>query len=112
MTFRTPFRLTPVTAKWPDALASHQLRWVECPECGNTDIGRDDEIPAQLTLECDRLRDLLPDDGSVYVVVAEALLPELAEWSEPVQMRVERREGQRIDLVFRRLDAALRETEG
>lgn len=46
------------------------------------------------------LRD--PEKKVVYVPISEALLPELEEWSDPVQVKLERVAGD-FSLVFRKL---------
>lgn len=68
----------------------------------NRDAQQAIEMADTANRERDAALALLPPDGTVYVAVSDVLLAELGEWSVPVRVRVEQREGNRLTLVFQR----------
>jgi hypothetical protein len=45
-------------------------------------------------------------NGTSVALISDDLVGELADWSDPVQVRAERREGGFVDLVFRKIEAS------
>lgn len=50
-----------------------------------------------------------PERRIVYIPVSRELLPELNEWSEPVQIRIERDGRGDMELVLRKVDSSAAE---
>jgi hypothetical protein len=43
-------------------------------------------------------------NATSVALISDALVDELSDWSDPIQVRAERREGGFVDLVFRKIE--------